>query len=102
MQKSQFRGGKKKFLFLLIPVFIFGISWVVMSLWNAILPEILQVHTITYWQAMGLLILCRILFGGFHFGPKGGPPHLREKWMNMSDEEREQLKEQFRKRWGGD
>jgi hypothetical protein len=39
-----------------------------MSLWNCLLPEILGVKSITFWQAMGILILSKILFGGFHFG----------------------------------
>jgi hypothetical protein len=38
---------------------------VVMYLWNAILPDLFGLRTITFWQALGLLALCRILFGGF-------------------------------------
>ena len=44
-------------------VFIFGS--VVMYLWNAILPAVIGVHTITFWQAIGILVLSKILFGGF-------------------------------------
>ena len=45
---------------------IFG--YVVMLLWNAVLPAIAPVHTITYWQSVGLLVLARILVGGFGRG----------------------------------
>lgn len=94
---------KRRPFFLLIPVFILAVSGVVMLLWNALLPEILGVKAITYWQAMGLLILCRILFGGFRFGGGGRPPfgppaHLRRKWMSMTDEEKANFKEEWRKR----
>lgn len=45
-----------------------GLGWVVMRLWNAVLPSILPAHPITYWQSVGLLVLTRILFGGFGHG----------------------------------
>ena len=38
---------------------------VVMLLWNSILPVVLHAGAITFWQAAGLLILARLLFGGF-------------------------------------
>lgn len=77
---------------------------VVMYLWNAILPSAAHFGTLTYWQAVGLLILCRILFG--NFGKRGGGGRSfegktrmwREKWMGMSEEERQQFKEQWQKR----
>ncbi len=43
----------------------------VMSLWNALLPAILGVKAIGFLQALGLLVLCRILFGGLGFRPGG-------------------------------
>lgn len=76
-----------------------------MWLWNALLPEILGVKAITYWQAMGILVLSKILFGGF--GGGGKDKHSfgdkrREKWMQkwrgMSDEDRDKFREQWRKR----
>jgi len=83
-------------------VFLFGL--VVMLLWNAILPAVLEVGTITYWQAVGLLVLCRILFGGLRGGFRGGrppfgwPPFLKGRWMNMSEEERAKFKEEWERR----
>ncbi len=78
---------------------------VVMLLWNAILPELLSLKLITYWQSVGLIILVRILTGGFRpsgrFGNSrfGGPPaHLREKWKNMTDEEKQAFRAQWKKR----
>jgi hypothetical protein len=82
----------------------FGLSALVMWLWNAILPQVTGATTITYWQAMGLLVLARILFGGFHFRkpyskrPPFAQKNFREKWMNLSSEEREKMKEEWRRR----
>lgn len=93
---------KRKPFFILIPVaLIFGLSGVVFFLWNQLMPDIFQLPEISYWQAMGLFILGRLLFGSFGFGKhrhKGGPPHLREKWSELSDEEKEQFREQWKKR----
>ena len=80
-----------------------GMGAIVMLLWNAILPALLGVKIISYWQAVGLLVLCKILFGGFRpGGPPGGrfgpPRHIREKFMNMTDEEKERLKQQWKNR----
>jgi hypothetical protein len=93
----------KKFFF--IPFAVVGavllFGWVVMLLWNAILPTVTGVSALTYWQAVGLLVLCKILFGGFRGG--GRPPysktsHWREKWRNMNEEERTQFKAAWRER----
>jgi hypothetical protein len=83
------------------------VSYVVMQLWNHLLPEILHVETITYWQAMGIFILSKILFGfGGKGGPGGGAPWMRRKQMmeerfrNMSPEERANFKAQWKDRCG--
>ena len=75
---------------------IFG--FVVMSLWNWLATAVFGLHAITFWQALGLLILCKILFGGFH----GRPGHsgnwrrrMNERWERMTPEERERLKGTF-------
>lgn len=72
-----------------------------MTLWNHLLPEILDIKSITYWQAMGILVLSKILFGGFHFG-KGmrdfKERKMREKMMHLSPEEREKFKEVWKNR----
>jgi hypothetical protein len=88
---------------LLFVAAFFAFSAIVMLLWNAVLPSITHLSNISYWQAAGLLLLCRILFGGMPFGRgghfRGGPPaHIREKLMNMNDEERAKFKEEWRER----
>lgn len=98
--------GKPKF-WLFFPVLFIAIAailgWVVMYLWNAILPEVTSAKPLHYWQALGLLVLCRILFGGFRGGHQGGPwgrgkRHLQEKWMNMNEEERAHFRSEWAKR----
>ena len=92
---------KAPFIFLLILGGIALLIWILMSLWNAILPEVLGVNTITYWQAAGIFIISKILFGGF----KGGGGHRRrkkqrykEKFMNMTDEERAAFRSEWKSR----
>lgn len=109
---------------LLIAVFfiagLFLLPYVVMLLWNGILPEVIGVKTITYWQAVGIFILSKLLFGGF----KGGGKHhkmkehfrnccenkefhhsmneeLKDKFMIMSDEERETFRQKWKDRFRG-
>lgn len=93
--------GRKRWYFI-PPVIIAALaafSFITMTLWNALLPEIFHLPTINFWQALGLLVLSRLLFGG---GPwhRGGNPHwknrLKEKWEKMTPEEREQFHQRFR------
>jgi hypothetical protein len=51
--------------------FIAVITLILMLLWNALLPAIFGLTSITYWQALGLFILSKILFSGFGRGPHG-------------------------------
>lgn len=73
---------------------------VVKLLWNWLLPGLFGWRMITFWQAFGLLALCRILFGGHGWrGPHGFGSRrrmMRERWERMTPEEREK----FRQRWG--
>lgn len=95
--------------FILLPLlgigFIALIGYVVMLLWNAILPTLFQgVGLLDFPKALGLLALCRILFGGFK-GQSGRPDfkkrfNMKEKMMNMSDEEKQKFKEEWRNRCG--
>jgi len=66
-----------------------------MALWNSLMPAIFGLRVVTFWQALGLFILSRILFGRF-----GGPPRrmhwrhrLMERWSQMSPAEREKFME---------
>lgn len=56
-------------------LFLFG--WVVMLLWNWLMPDIFGLKSLTYWQAWGLLVLSHILFKGF--GPGHGNGHMDRK-----------------------
>jgi len=46
-------------------------GWLVMTLWNWLMPEIFGLKQVTYWQAWGLLVLCCILFKGIGRGGNG-------------------------------
>lgn len=84
-----------------LAVLVFG--FVVMSLWNWLTPALFGWHAITFWQALGILILSKILFGGFRGRP--GPPmywrhRMMERWGRMSPEEREKMWQSMRGRCG--
>jgi hypothetical protein len=99
---------KKRYRFYFIPFFVIGaialFTWIVMLLWNGVVTEVFNVKAINFWQAAGLLILSKILFSSFRPGSsgrwrKGGSP-WRNKFMNMSPEEREHFKKEWQKRCG--
>jgi len=89
---------------------------VVRQLWNWLLPPLFGWRQVTFWQALGLLALCRILFGGF--GLHGGGPRpnsalrgrmadrmadrVAERWGHMNPEERERFRQRVRERCGFD
>ena len=95
---------RKRWLLLLAPPAIVLFVWlcgeVVMHLWNWLLPGLFGWHQITFWQALGLLVLSRILVGGF-----GGNRHhdrsklrrkFEERWERLTPEEREKFRGGFR------
>ncbi len=100
----------KKIIGYTICAIFFGVllGYVVMSLWNHVAVAVLSVPVISFWQAVGLLILSKILFGGIHCGWGGGKGshwknEMKEKWHNMTPEEREKIKQEWRNRcsvWG--
>ena len=76
---------------------------VVQLLWNWLMPSIFDVRQITWWQAVGLLALTRILFGGFGrhgCGRSGMRRRIEERWGRMTPEERERFRAGMRARWG--
>jgi hypothetical protein len=101
---KRFHHHHKRRFFLFIPLMIglvLAIGGVIMFLWNAILPELLGIKAIGYWQSLGLLALCKILFGSFGFnrGRRGGRnAFLRERLAGMNDEERQKFREEWEKR----
>ena len=88
--------------FFLIPVFIAAFIFIggeaVMQLWNWLLPGLFGWRTITFWQGLGLLLLCRILFGGLGHGGARGRGCRRSR---MTPEERDKFRDVVRSRWGG-
>jgi len=75
-----------------LAVTVFSIA--VMSLWNWLMPALFGSRLITFWQALGLLVLARILFGRFGGGPARGMHwrhRMRERWNQMTPEEREKF-----------
>ena len=83
---------------------LFIFSAVVMLLWNNLLTSLFHWRLITLWEAMGLLVLCKLLFGGFRGGGWGHHPSWRnrmnQKWMNMTPEEKEKFKQEWKNRCG--
>lgn len=80
---------------------VFG--WVTLHLWNWLMPAIFGLHTITFVQALGLLVLSHILFGGFHGHGRGRRRwrgRMDDRWAQMTPEERERLRAGMRGRWG--
>jgi hypothetical protein len=76
---------------------------VVRLLWNCLLPPLFGWRHITFWQALGVLALCRILFGGFGWrGPARSNIRRRieERCASLTPEERERLRQRMRERWG--
>ena len=90
---------KGLFFILAAVFFLFAMGAVVMLLWNAILPQVLGVRAINFWQAVGILMLAKILFG---FPPFGGRSRmrkgLRSRWSQMSDEDKIKIKAKWRAR----
>lgn len=80
-----------------------ALTYVVHGLWNWLMPSLFGLRMISFPQALGLLVLSKILFGGFRSRP-GGPGHWRrrmmERWEQMTPEEREKFRQGMRGRCG--
>ena len=98
------RGGR---IFLLILAGIGAVilfTYLVMLLWNGLMPDIFNLGTINFWQALGLLVLSKIFFG---FGGGGGGRRRRwrrnipeQQWAAMTPEEKEKFRQEWRARCG--
>jgi Ca2+/H+ antiporter, TMEM165/GDT1 family len=99
--------------FILFLLFIFAVlvplSFIIMALWNNILVAVLHVPVIDFWQALGLFALSRILFGGFPGKPAWAGHHrrrhemeeMKNRWFNLSPEEKIQFKQDWKTRFEG-
>lgn len=97
-----------KFIFIWIAIAA-ALGAIVMLLWNLLIPGIFGLAAISFWQALGLFVLARILFGGFrprrpgmmhHHHPmhhKMGENPIHEKWQKMTPEQRRTFIEKRRK-----
>ncbi len=100
----------RKRFFLLAPVAIVAVALfiglggeIVRQLWNWLLPPLFGWRPITFWQALALLALCRILFGGLGrngFGRSEFRRRLAARWEGMTPEERDRFRQGLRSRCG--
>lgn len=99
---------KSRFRFIFIPIlaigFLFLVSFVVMHLWNYVLPALFEVKTINLWQSMALFFLCKLLFGFGGGGPKrNGAPWrkaaMRRRLDSMDESEKARFKAHMREKW---
>jgi hypothetical protein len=98
---------RKKWIFI-VPAALAGMlvftaigGFIVQLLWNWLLPPLFGWRELTFWQALGMLALCRILFGGFGFhgsSRSGMRRRMRERWEGMTVEEQERFREAFSRR----
>jgi hypothetical protein len=101
MRKKKFIRALKFLPIAVLFVALFGL--IVMSLWNWLMPALFGWKVVTFWQAIGLVILSKILFGGFRGGPRGmhWRHRMMERWDKMTPEERERFREGIRNTFGG-
>lgn len=94
----------KMVLFGTLAVLMFGL--VIMMLWNWLVPELFNGPQITFWQALGIFLLAKVLFGGWggrgrwnhgHAGQCGN--RYYEKLASMTPEERERFKQRMTEKW---
>lgn len=93
-------------LIVLVPVLIYLFICTVQYLWNLLMPEIFGLGTLTFWQAAGVLLLSKLLFGGFKSG--GGKAKVKcrcccgggnsEEFADLSEEEIEKFKSKLKHR----
>lgn len=85
---------------------VFAFVMATMYLWNWLVPDLFHGPIITFWQALGLLALSKILFSGFgKGGGRGGQckshwkSRWQEKWSGMTPEDQERFKEKMKGKW---
>ena len=83
--------------------FVFIGGEIVMHLWNWLLPSLFGWRQLTFWQGLGLLVLCRVLFGGLGMhGPRRANfrRRMKDRCGHVTPEERERFRQRMRERWG--
>lgn len=90
----------------LAAVFLLVLGQVIMYLWNEILVKATGVKSLNFWEALGLFVLARILFGGFRFGQhrkdwkQKRKAKWKEKWINMNEDEKAAFQQKWKDRCG--
>lgn len=101
---NRYRVGRAAKIAVVVIVGVAALSFVAMTLWNWLMPAVFGWRAIDFWQALGLLVLSRLLFGGWR-GRLGYGMHWRdrmaERWAQMPPEEREKFRQGMRGRCGG-
>src|SRR5580698_7087035 len=101
MKNYRLLKGVKIIVIVIVASFVFG--FVIMHLWNWLMPAIFGLRLITFWQALGLFVLSKIIFGGFHRhhgDRRHWRQHMKERWENMTPEDREKFRAGMRGRRG--
>lgn len=86
-------------------VFLAVMGGVTMLLWNWLVPPLFHGPELRFFQAVGLLLLSKILFSGWRKpGRHSGDltpwrQRLSEKWSSMTPEERDRFKSRMREKW---
>lgn len=93
--------------FAIAVVIPFAIGYVIMGLWNALIPDLFKGPVITYLQAVGLLLLSHFLFhgwGGWRYSNGWRHRHwkhrMEERIASMTPDERKKYEEEWRRRCG--
>ena len=78
-----------------------GFTYVTMSLWNWLMPDLFGLKLLGFWQTLGLLALSWLFFGRFRGLGHGHHwrHRMKERWMRMSPEEREKFRQHLHERW---
>lgn len=86
-------------IILIVLAAIFLVGWVTMLLWNWLIPELFKGPAITFWQALGLLLLSKILFSGFKGRERKGHfprhHHWKQKFEEKLNDLQDKMKEKF-------
>src|SRR5580692_10704587 len=87
------RGMRKLWIFLPLAILAVAVAgFAVMNLWNWLVPALFAGRTITFWQALGVLVLSRLLFSGFGSHRGFGRHRGYGGWERMTPEEREKFR----------
>ena len=100
MRKYKLFKAAKILVMVVVAGAVFG--YAIMHLWNWLMPVIFGLKPVTFAQALGLFVLGKLLFGGFHrhSGGRGWKRHMEARWEQMTPEERERFRAGIRSRRG--